>query len=165
MSENYLHETLDRFEARFGRYVLGSIFNGEFDAELTNIKRCADLIFVLLKRVESPIEATMAMELAAMKCPVGINDFEIAAQKVVGSYRADFFISGTTSGIKFEVCIECDGHDFHERTKEQASRDRSRDREMLINGITVMRFTGAEIHRNSSGCGDQVYQYLVGLVK
>lgn len=165
MNENYLHETLDKFEARFGRYVLGAIFNGKFDDELTNIKRSADLIFALLKKVESPIEATIAMELAALKWPIGVNELKIEAQRVIGIYRADFFISGKTADSSFKICIECDGHDFHERTKEQASRDRSRDREMLVNGITVMRFTGAEIHRNSIGCADQIYQYISGLVK
>lgn len=49
--------------------------------------------------------------------------------------------------IKYLV-IECDGHDFHERTKEQAEHDRRRDREMLSSGIPVLRVTGAEVWRS-----------------
>jgi hypothetical protein len=45
------------------------------------------------------------------------------------------------------IDVECDGHDFHERTKEQAERDRRRDREVQQVGYFVARFTGAEIAR------------------
>jgi len=46
------------------------------------------------------------------------------------------------------IAVECDGHDYHERTREQAERDRSRDRELQKSGWVVMRFTGREIHRD-----------------
>jgi hypothetical protein len=48
--------------------------------------------------------------------------------------------------------VEVDGHDFHERTKEQASRDRSRDREALIAGWDVVRFTGSDVYRDARRC-------------
>lgn len=54
------------------------------------------------------------------------------------------------------VAVEADGHDFHERTKEQASRDRGRDRTFQLSGIPILRFTGSEIHRDAFGCGKQV---------
>lgn len=43
------------------------------------------------------------------------------------------------------VDIELDGHDFHERTKEQSQRDKSGDRALTLDGWTVLRFTGSEI--------------------
>ena len=43
------------------------------------------------------------------------------------------------------VAIELDGHDFHDRTKEQARRDKSRDRQLAAAGITTLRFTGSEV--------------------
>ena len=46
------------------------------------------------------------------------------------------------------LVIECDGHDFHERTKEQAAKDRSRDRALQQLGCTVFRFTGSELYRD-----------------
>ena len=36
-----------------------------------------------------------------------------------------------------QVVVECDGHDFHERTKEQAANDRERDRGLQGLGFSV----------------------------
>jgi hypothetical protein len=44
------------------------------------------------------------------------------------------------------LVVELDGHDFHERTKEQAQRDKERDRNMTRAGYKIMRFTGSEIY-------------------
>lgn len=41
--------------------------------------------------------------------------------------------------------IELDGHDWHERTREQASRDRARDRRVLRAGGNVLRYTGSDV--------------------
>lgn len=46
------------------------------------------------------------------------------------------------------VAVELDGHDFHERTKEQASRDKKRDRSLLSKGWTTIRFTGSDVVRD-----------------
>lgn len=61
-----------------------------------------------------------------------------------------------------KLIVECDGHDFHERTKEQAKRDRSRDRRALLHGIEVMRFTGSEIWNDPWGCAGEVLQWCDG---
>ncbi|KRE07439.1 hypothetical protein ASE63_22330 [Bosea sp. Root381] len=55
-----------------------------------------------------------------------------------------------------QLVIECDGHDFHERTKEQAAKDRSRDRAASLAKMTVFRFTGAELWRDPWSCAKQV---------
>ncbi len=56
----------------------------------------------------------------------------------------------TFGGVPY--VIECDGHDFHERTKEQAQRDKKRDRELQAAGYKVFRFTGSEIWRSRGEC-------------
>jgi len=43
------------------------------------------------------------------------------------------------------IIVEIDGHDFHERTKEQAQRDKSRDRILSKYGYIVIRYTGSEV--------------------
>lgn len=58
------------------------------------------------------------------------------------------------------IIIECDGHDYHERTKEQAARDKARDRELQQTGNPVLRFTGSEIYRDSYACAKQVYTFI-----
>ncbi|KAA0117930.1 DUF559 domain-containing protein [Methylobacterium sp. P1-11] len=55
--------------------------------------------------------------------------------------------------------VECDGHEFHERTKEQAQRDRSRDRRLQEAGYRVFRFTGSEIYRDPLGCAREVMNW------
>src|SRR5690606_35457447 len=51
----------------------------------------------------------------------------IYPQVLIGHYRVDFMIECRDS-IAEGVIVECDGHEFHERTKEQAARDKARDR-------------------------------------
>ena len=57
-------------------------------------------------------------------------------------YPRDFL-----AGAFAKVVVEIDGHDYHERTKEQAENDKSRDRAFTNSGFTVLRFTGREIYR------------------
>lgn len=79
------------------------------------------------------------------------QDWEYHIQWPVLTYIADFVIITPRS----RVVIECDGHDYHERTKQQAARDRSRDRAMTEVGWRVMRFTGSEIWANPFACAKQ----------
>lgn len=62
------------------------------------------------------------------------------------------------------LAIECDGHDFHDRTKQQAAYDRARDRELLLRGITTIRFTGSEIHHSAERCAAAVIDVYSALV-
>jgi hypothetical protein len=61
------------------------------------------------------------------------------------------------------VIVECDGHEYHERTPKQAERDRSRDRAFQAAGHTVLRFTGRELWRDPYACVDQVDDFLNGV--
>ena len=81
----------------------------------------------------------------------------VAPQVVVGDYRADFLVKivSQSRGRHF-IVLECDGHDHHERTKQQAARDRRRDRWMITQGITVLRFTGSEIWADPIACASNV---------
>jgi very-short-patch-repair endonuclease len=74
-------------------------------------------------------------------------------------YRIDFAIS-IDNGSRPRVFIECDGHDFHERTKEQAARDRLKDRKIQEANIPILRFTGSEIYRDPVGCAGQIIEFI-----
>nr|WP_253817543.1 DUF559 domain-containing protein [Vibrio coralliilyticus] len=80
-------------------------------------------------------------------------------------YELDFFlyldtlnhkVGGKYFSYPFSICIECDGHEFHERTPEQAKKDKSKDRVLKEKGIDVIRFTGTEITREPDKCAEQV---------
>jgi very-short-patch-repair endonuclease len=90
----------------------------------------------------------------------------VFAQVSIGPYRPDFLMCiasrrSIEAGIRVEAAIECDGHDFHERTKEQAERDRSRDRWFLERKLPLFRFTGSEIYRNPEAPSMQVFRFLL----
>ena len=77
--------------------------------------------------------------------------------------RVDFLIIATDWTFEPQnamLVVECDGHDFHERTKAQAARDRRRDRLLTAAGIPFMRFTGSEIYRDSMACMIEVENLL-----
>jgi hypothetical protein len=78
----------------------------------------------------------------------GVHSFalEVAPQATVGPYRVDFLLShGSGAANRTPLVVECDGRDFHERTNEQASRDRARDRDLQARGYPVFRYMGADI--------------------
>lgn len=89
----------------------------------------------------------------------------VTRQDHVAGWRSDFVVHVFADWSRAEqpgpmgwnrLIVECDGHDFHERTKEQAARDRDRDRQAQLTGIEIFRFTGSELWRDPLGCADQV---------
>lgn len=104
----------------------------------------------------------------------------IEPQAQLGEYRVDFLLGyhewvpdverkeklkdGTEiDGVREVVAnliVECDGHDFHDRSKEQASRDRERDRELKKLGFDVFRYTGSDIWKSPFGCATEAIQSL-----
>jgi very-short-patch-repair endonuclease len=76
----------------------------------------------------------------------------VQTQVRVLDWRVDFWIDAHADPASKKIIVECDGHDFHERTKEQAARDRSRDRSLQSAGYHVLRFTGSEIYRDPTRC-------------
>lgn len=118
---------------------------------------------------ESPIESMMLMALLAIRAymehsstrPEALN-LRIEQQARVGSYRVDFMLS--IDGFKAKVGVECDGHDFHERTKAQAAHDKKRDRAITAKGITLQRYTGSEIYRDPFACAEEAVDQILALV-
>lgn len=93
----------------------------------------------------------------------------VEPQARLGRYRVDFMLTyeawfpGTEKlkdgrvqaepvKITNQLIIECDGHDFHDRTKEQASDDRERDRELKKVGFDVFRYTGSDVWKSPFAC-------------
>lgn len=79
--------------------------------------------------------------------------FFLAPQHPIESYRADFLL-GVTANPELSNCvvIECDGHQWHEKTKDQAARDKARDRAIGLQVGKIVRFTGSEIFRDPGQC-------------
>jgi len=80
------------------------------------------------------------------------------------TYYLDFNLSvNWADGTGIKIAVECDGHDFHEKTKEQAKKDRQRERALTSAGYTVVRFTGSEIYKDPYKCAEELCDMAIGL--
>ena len=119
-------------------------------------------LLMAVDRCESPIEQLMALVLNEMKTIYHEHRFVVAPQAHVGPYRVDFkLMAADGNKIGKQIIVECDGHDFHEKTKEQAKKDKQRDRYLQQQGYQVLRFTGSEIWANPFKCAEEVIQVLL----
>jgi very-short-patch-repair endonuclease len=161
------------FRAALGAWVEDQVWDDSQDTAAF-FRACqravSDWQFALVERAESPIEAALFAYLLFAsdgynrliwdptpgQHPLPDWGAVLRWQDDVDGNRADFSITCCCKGITKTVVVECDGHDYHERTKEQARRDRSRDRAMVSKGITVLRFTGSEIYRDPARCAEEV---------
>ena len=112
---------------------------------------------------ESPIEKCLCVSLHyCLHDLVGLVQIVPQMGIDVGSrrYRVDFCIKEASEASRliqpFRIVVECDGHDFHEKTKDQAAADKQRDRHLAALGCTVLRFTGSEIWADSHKCASEV---------
>jgi very-short-patch-repair endonuclease len=108
-------------------------------------------------------EKDMKIKEALLNCS---NTLEIYPQHCIDRYRVDFLIRAalfhtTESRNAMSIVIECDGHDYHERTKFQAFRDKKRDRDIIIKGYRVLRFTGSEIWADPELCANAIGDFFV----
>lgn len=111
---------------------------------------------------------------------LGMPSLVVTPQAQIGEYRVDFLLEyrdvvpdfsvkekardGTeipgSKDVSSRVVVECDGHDFHERTKQQASRDRQRDRSLQATGYMIFRYTGSDLWRDPVAAADEVLAQL-----
>jgi very-short-patch-repair endonuclease len=81
-------------------------------------------------------------------------DFQLKYDSYVGesdNYNTRYF------------AIEVDGHDFHEKTKEQVQRDKKRDRALVKAGYKVLRFAGSEIFKSPTGVVKEIIEVIEAL--
>jgi hypothetical protein len=84
-------------------------------------------------------------------------DFLVTAQLIEGE--------GELAVFRRQAVVECDGYEWHDSTKEQAIRDRRRDRDLQIQGFNIFRYAGAEIWVNVFKCAEEVIGFLVDAVE
>lgn len=96
--------------------------------------------------VRSPIEALfwLAVEGPAFARSVSVH-YEPPGYE---PYLPDFELRRDAE----RLIVELDGHEFHEKTREQAEHDKRRDRWFAAQGHRVIRFTGREVWRDVHAC-------------
>lgn len=108
---------------------------------------------------ESPIETKLMQALRGWITYSGATGLVLRTQAKIGPYRADLLIEDRRGEAMRRLVIECDGLEFHSSDRA-VDRDRRRDRWFAANHIFVMRFFGAEIHRDARGCAAQIGQWV-----
>jgi len=85
-------------------------------------------------------------------------------------FKADDYLSWLVFGDKikkhdYKLIIECDGHDFHEKTKEQVKKDNEREYDLKMAGYEVLRFSGSQIYNQPLKCARDTYNYILKKIK
>lgn len=125
---------------------------------------------------ESPIEQllSLALENLNIKNIYKYNPFidvvEIEKQKEIQcenkKYRVDFCIPVIYKNQENKsFIIECDGHEFHQKTKEQVERDNTRMRDLQKQGYEVIRFSGTEIWHRPYKCASDILNIILSKCK
>ena len=137
-----------------------SCINADNDPE-TNHEKALDSCLLTKSRLmeyydkcESPLESAFLVCLLAQGSGIWLPDDVFHCQLAVDNYRLDFAFQDEAKGVKINV--ETDGHNFHERSPEQATRDRQRDRYLQANGWIVLRFHRKELEEKILPCANEV---------
>lgn len=117
------------------------------------------------KIIKSPIE-----QIFFIAWSYGVRELiPLIPQFKVGSYFVDFKIDLLSYFVNHDypfsedqlkeiknmlpaILIELDGHDWHERTKDQVERDKKRERFITMQGNQVFRFSGREVFKRPLDC-------------
>ena len=123
----------------------------------------------LLTKAESPAEEALlfgflgpakawSVSLAAPDAPVLVDArgraLTLDAQVPIADHRIDFILAG---GGDSRLAIEVDGFEHHERTQEQAERDRARDRALLAEGVETIRFMAKAVFADPGKCAAEAF--------
>lgn len=146
------------------------LIRSNYDAYRKELKFSQERLENVVK-CESPIESMLLWSL--MTTEHGINNTE--GLNILGIHsqwgtelekhkvRFDIFIRVWYEEKEIVECyiIECDGHEFHQKTKEQATRDRWRDRLVARYGLHLLRFTGTEIYRRPQDVAIEIFDRIL----
>ena len=80
-------------------------------------------------------------------------------------YIVDFYFEEDEYVNKFntdkKIIIECDGYEFHQKTKEQVQKDNEREYNLKMAGYEILRFSGTQIYNNPFKCAEDTYNYII----
>lgn len=125
-----------------------------------------------MKKAKSPVER---MYLLWLNDQVARDDYKVDDQTFISvvpqykekigdkTYFVDFaiiLIPFYPSDPLYKLFVEIDGHEFHEKTKQQASNDRKRERALLSKCDHLIRLTGSEVYKEGHRCAKETLSIL-----
>ena len=171
MNKQYIQEMLDNF-LKLPRRAQ-ELFFEDLDNDLNliiNNKKSKDMFIAYLLNdafntngCKSPIEQILYM---AMKLTCGCHYFDFEPQKEIiadsgKKYYADFAIYSTDESSYYDIVllVECDGHEYHEKTKAQVRRDNEREYDLRMSGYDILHFSGSQIYADPFKCANEIIAY------
>lgn len=131
--------------------------------------------FFIQEDCQSPIEKILAFAFKLIayenECDTAPTLYIDSQKRIVANgkvYYADFVLNyeddngtGYTFVPKnpFKLIIECDGHDYHEKTKEQVRHNNERDYDLKMAGYDVLHYSGSQIFNDPLKCAQEIYDY------
>ena len=123
---------------------------------------------------DSPIEKILyvALDLVFFLRIKEFKDFrlDITPQMTIEdnhkTYRADFGINiYDFKDDEIVFVVECDGYEFHQKTKEQVKHDNEREMRLKLLGYDVLRFSGTQIYENPMKCANDIIDFAISKIK
>ena len=123
---------------------------------------------------KSPIEKILHFtfdkrrwDLKRYKCEYELYpQYEIIANN--HKYYADFYVcfpDDEELEKSLKIIIECDGNEYHQKTKAQVKRDNERDYDLKISRYDILHFSGSQIYNDPIKCADDIILYIDTKVK
>lgn len=125
---------------------------------------------------KSPIETIYALAIYIVASQLGYPELELflpyqQEEIRVGNkkYIVDFlFDTSRVGGIyhdnDYKLIVECDGHQFHEKTKEQVAYNNERDYNLKSVGYDILHYSGSQIYKDPYGCAKKTIDFLIDKV-
>ena len=117
---------------------------------------------------ESPIEVILAFayELLYPDPQLILWTPQVEIKANGKTYIIDFQFSTEGNFDKeYKLLVECDGHNYHNKTKDQVKRDNERDYNLKLAGYDILRFSGSQIYNDPFKCAKEIYEYLMSKVE
>lgn len=136
--------------------------------DCNDILRVLDDVSVMIEDCQSPIEKILLVALTKKFEEIDTWMY-IETQTLIEcngkNYYADFTICYDEMlnwylKEDFNLIIECDGYDFHQKTKEQVDYDNKREYDLKAEGWDIIRFSGREIYNNPMQCVERILKYI-----
>lgn len=128
-----------------------------------------------LYKCESPIEQLLYIEMMSMTenlyksnpyVDIVTIDNQVEIKCGDEKFRVDFLIPVYYINPKDDKAesifyvVECDGHDFHEKTKEQVAKSNQKTRKLQEYGYQVIRYSGSEIYHHPRKCASNLFRII-----
>lgn len=125
-------------------------------------------IYLYITYCQSPIEIIFltALEIYRQEHDVDIFiqpqiEIEIDNKKYIADFEVEYDeLCNPKLKKDFALVIECDGYEFHQKTKKQVEYDNKREYDLKINNYQILRFSGSEIYKDPIDCAERVFKYI-----